>query len=185
MYLIISRSDLTFVVNVFSQLMHVSRAHHHLAALRVLRYLKTTPGYGLFFSSSCSLQLSAFCGSDWASRPLTRQSTTGYIIKLGDSPLSWRTIRQPTVSRSSTEENISKFCMINVMNRIKFEITLLKAEQFRYLFVKRLRQLYEIKITRTQENNLQKMDILLYMEKENKDYVFTIFLTYNEVKKPN
>lgn len=106
-YLIVSRLDITFTVNVLSQFMYASHVLHHLAALRVLCYLKTTLGYGLFFSSTCSFQLFTFCNFDWDSCPLTRQSTTGYVIKLGDSPLSWRTKWQPTISRYSVE---AKYC---------------------------------------------------------------------------
>lgn len=34
---------------------------------------------------------------------MTRQSLCGYIILLGRSPVSWKTKKQPTVSRSSSE----------------------------------------------------------------------------------
>ncbi|KAF5466678.1 hypothetical protein F2P56_016584 [Juglans regia] len=102
-YLIITRPDIVFTVNILSQFMHAPRLPHMTAVTRILRYIKGTPGQGIFFSSSNDLHVRAYTDSDWASCPTTCCSTTGFFITLGSSPISWRTKKQTMVARSSTE----------------------------------------------------------------------------------
>ena len=48
-YLSHTRPDITFAVSVVSQFMHTPRESHYGAILRILRYLKSALGKGLFF----------------------------------------------------------------------------------------------------------------------------------------
>lgn len=102
-YLTITRPELSYSVHTLAQFMQDPKEDHWHAALRVLHYLKGHPGQGLLLSTQSSLQLTAFCDSDWASCPISRRSITGYFIMLGKSPISWKTKKQTTVSRSSAE----------------------------------------------------------------------------------
>lgn len=69
----------------------------------MLRYLKGHLGQGLLLHVDCDLQLYAYCDSDWVSCPISRRSVIGYFIMLSGSPISWKTKKQTTVSRSSAE----------------------------------------------------------------------------------
>jgi len=60
---------------------------HITAAKRVLRYLKGTWHYGLYYMPG-SLKLNGFSDSDWAGSPNDRKSTTGYAIYLGPCLIS-------------------------------------------------------------------------------------------------
>ncbi|KAH9769815.1 hypothetical protein KPL71_012150 [Citrus sinensis] len=109
-YLTITRLELCNSVHVLAQFMQCPREIHWEAVIRVLHYLKGHLGRGIdstaIASSSC---------------PLTYHSLTSYFIFLGGSPISWKTKKQHTVSRSSTEVEYQSMAVTSC------ELTLLKA----------------------------------------------------------
>lgn len=102
-YLAVTRPELSFSVHTLAQFMQSPRDDHWEAAIRVVKYLKNNPGQGIFLKADNNFQIVGWCDSDWASCPLSRRSITGYFVQLGDSPVSWKTRKQPTVSPSSAE----------------------------------------------------------------------------------
>ncbi|GJY61054.1 ribonuclease H-like domain-containing protein [Tanacetum coccineum] len=62
-----------------------------------------TLDYGLHLHVSNSAQLTTYTDAEWAGCPVTRRSTSGYCVFLGDNLLSWSAKRQATLSRSSAE----------------------------------------------------------------------------------
>ncbi|XP_021867530.1 uncharacterized mitochondrial protein AtMg00810-like [Spinacia oleracea] len=105
-YLAVTRPYLAYSVHILSQFMQAPKDEHWEAALRVVRYLIKCLGQGILLRSDSALQLEGWCDSDWASCPLTCRSLTGWFVMLGLSPVSWKTKKQLTVSRSSTKKNI-------------------------------------------------------------------------------
>ncbi|KAI3507425.1 hypothetical protein L1887_22411 [Cichorium endivia] len=103
LYLQATRPDITYAVNVLSQFVSDPRTDHMNAVLRVLRYLKSTLGQGIFIPKTGGLNLVAYCDADWLGCPYTRRSRTGYLLLLGGAPVSWKTKKQSVVSRSSAE----------------------------------------------------------------------------------
>ncbi|EDN06563.1 conserved hypothetical protein, partial [Histoplasma mississippiense (nom. inval.)] len=100
-----SRPDLAFAVNYLSRFN--SRPHKECwAALKhVLRYVKKTKDHGILYKKEMIGGLSpvAYSDSDWAGADPQYKSTTGYIILLNGSPISWRSQRQTSVAKSTTE----------------------------------------------------------------------------------
>ncbi|KAJ0965657.1 hypothetical protein J5N97_026795 [Dioscorea zingiberensis] len=102
-YLTITRPDITYAVHVVSQFVASPTSVHWAVDLRILRYLRGTQFHSLLFPSSSSLELRAYSDADWVGDPTDHKSTTGFCIFLGDSLISWKSKKQPIVSRSSTE----------------------------------------------------------------------------------
>ncbi|XP_019105475.2 uncharacterized mitochondrial protein AtMg00810-like [Beta vulgaris subsp. vulgaris] len=97
------RPDLAFAVQSLSQFMHSPKIAHYQALVHNLHYVNSTVGQGIFLKASDKLTLQAYCDSDWAARPNTRKSVTGYVLLLGTSPISWNSKKQGTTSKSSSE----------------------------------------------------------------------------------
>ena len=59
-YLTITRPNISFVVQQVNQFMHTPR-HLHLAVVRrIIKYLRRTPSFGLFFPTDSPLHLIAY-----------------------------------------------------------------------------------------------------------------------------
>lgn len=105
--------------------MKAPRQCHFDAALRVVRYLKGAPSQGILLRSDAKLQINAFCDSDWQACPLTRRSLSAYVVLLGNSPISWKTKKQNTVSISSPETEYRS--MAYALRKLKWLKQLLRA----------------------------------------------------------
>ena len=98
-----TRPDLSFVVQTLSQFMQHPRLPHVQALQHVLRYINATVGQGILLKANTQLILQAYSDSDWAFCPNSRRSATGHLLLLGNSPISWKSKKQSTISRSSSE----------------------------------------------------------------------------------
>ncbi|GJR02261.1 ribonuclease H-like domain-containing protein [Tanacetum coccineum] len=102
-YLTNTRPNIAYVVHCLSQFMHSPLNSHLEAAMRVLRYLKSSHGNGIQINRNGNLKLRAYDDSDWAKCPATRKSVSGYCVFLGNSLVTWKSKKQSTLSKSSAE----------------------------------------------------------------------------------
>ena len=102
-----TRPDIAYVVSVVSQFMHNPSEDHMDAVIRILRYLKSSPGKGLMFSKNGHLRINGYTDADWARNISDRRYTLGYFMFVGGNLVTWRSKKQKVVALSSTE---AKFC---------------------------------------------------------------------------
>ncbi|XP_004297918.1 PREDICTED: uncharacterized mitochondrial protein AtMg00810-like [Fragaria vesca subsp. vesca] len=104
-YLSHTRPELAYTVSVVSQYMHNPSEDHMNAVMRILRYLKSTPGKGLVFRKHGQLRTSGYTDADWAGNITDKRSTSGYFTFVGGNLITWRRKKHNVVARFSAEAN--------------------------------------------------------------------------------
>ena len=89
MYLTATRPDLMFVVSIISRYMENPTKLHLQAAKRVLRYLRGTIDFGIFYRKGGDDELVAYTDRDYAGDLEDRKSTSGYVFLLSSGAISW------------------------------------------------------------------------------------------------
>lgn len=101
-YQTITRPYIAYAVQQVCLHMHVPREHYTMLK-RILQYIKGTKKLSIQLRTAPSSSITAYSDADWAGRPDTRRSTSGFCVFLGNSLVSWSSKRQTIVSRSSAE----------------------------------------------------------------------------------
>ncbi|KAJ9566973.1 hypothetical protein OSB04_002939 [Centaurea solstitialis] len=111
LYLTASRPDIVFSTGVCARYQCDPRDSHLKAVKRILRYLKGTPDFGLWYPKGSSFELIGYTDSDHAGCKLDRKSTSGACQFLGNKLVSWSSRKQNCVSLSMAEaEYIAAAC---------------------------------------------------------------------------
>ncbi|KAJ9559520.1 hypothetical protein OSB04_004680 [Centaurea solstitialis] len=103
MYLATTRPDLMFVISLLSRYMEAPTEQHMAAMKRVLRYIRGTLNFGVYYKKTECDQLMAFFDSDYAGDYDNRRSTSGYVCFFNGAAIAWSSKRQPIVTLSTTE----------------------------------------------------------------------------------
>jgi hypothetical protein len=103
MYMTATRPDLMYAVSLISRFMESPTELHHQAIKKIMRYLKGTVNYGLFYKKSERNELVGFSVSDYAGDLDDRKSTSGYVFLLSGAAVSWSSKKQLVVTLSTTE----------------------------------------------------------------------------------
>jgi hypothetical protein len=104
-YLVNTRPDLSFAVGYVSRFLEKPCEDHLAAVKHIVRYVAGTCNWGLWFGRKKGeeARLISFSDSDYARDIDKRQSTTGVIFFLINSPISWQSMKQKVIAQSSCE----------------------------------------------------------------------------------
>jgi hypothetical protein len=125
-----TRLDIAHAASQLARFMQNPGKTHWNAALRVLRYLKGTADFRLWYTGN-SIELCAFTDADYAGCVDTRRSHSGYIVKVGDAAVAWQCKRQACIALSSCESEYVAACtcakqviwMRRLLNELRLEQT--------------------------------------------------------------
>ena len=119
---VVTRPDISFAASQLSQFAMNPSFEHLRYVNRVLSYLQTTKYYAIEFSGSVDkatkvdkiteeetgddevVQVSS--DASFADDPETRKSTQGYLMKLFGGAIMWQSLKQKTVTTSTTEAEL-------------------------------------------------------------------------------
>ncbi|KAG9446382.1 hypothetical protein H6P81_012510 [Aristolochia fimbriata] len=88
-YLTASRPDISYSVGVCARYQSAPRESHVKLARRILRYVKGTVNWGLWFSRDSNTILAGYSDADWAGNVDDRKSTSGGCFYLSNNLLIW------------------------------------------------------------------------------------------------
>ncbi|CAI0389528.1 unnamed protein product [Linum tenue] len=93
-----------YAICMLSRFMEAPTRQHMFAAKRVLRYLKGTSTYGIWYKrKDKNSKLLGYTDSDYAGDLDDRKSTSGYVFFIAGGAISWASKKQPVVTLSTTE----------------------------------------------------------------------------------
>ena len=114
MYLTNTRPYICFVVNTLSQYLVKDRRVHLIVAKHVMRYLKGTIDFGLYYDRDHDYRLYGYTDSDWEGSAAYKKITSGGCYYLGSAMISWFSKKQSIVALSTAEVTVhcSLLCLL-------------------------------------------------------------------------
>ena len=92
-----TRPDITYAIGRLSRYTQSPNQDHWTTVRRVLKYLRGTINYSLYFSGFPSL-LERFSDANWISDSDEMKSTSGYVLILSGSAVSWKSAKQTCIT---------------------------------------------------------------------------------------
>ena len=103
LYLTTSKPDISYNVGVCARYQANPKESHMTALKRIIKYVKTTAEFGVWYNKDTNDVLAGYSDADWARNADDRKSTSGGCFYVGDNLVSWMSKKQNSISLSTVE----------------------------------------------------------------------------------
>ena len=103
LYLTASRHDISYSVGVCARYQADPKESHMNALKRIIKYVKTTAEFGVWYSKDTNDVLADYSDADWARNANDRKCTSGGCFYVDNNFVSWMSKKQNSISLSTTE----------------------------------------------------------------------------------
>src|SRR5271156_6779628 len=103
MFVVHTRLDIAHAVGIVARFFANPKESHMTTVKRILRYLKNTKDYGLWYKREGKFELQVYTDADWDGKIDDRKGTTGGAFFMGDRLVTWISKKQGCISQSIAE----------------------------------------------------------------------------------
>ncbi|UYV60693.1 hypothetical protein LAZ67_1001943 [Cordylochernes scorpioides] len=104
-----TRPDIAYITSKLSQYSRQPKQMHWTAIKRVMRYLRGTIDLGVKFERGKTGILKSYTDASWTTTH-DGKSYGGYVLKLGEATIDWKSSKQPLVVLSTMEAEMIAAC---------------------------------------------------------------------------
>ena len=102
-YLTTNRPDISYSVEVCARYQANPKESHMIALKRIIKYVKITADFGVWYSKNTNDVLVGYFDADWAGNVDDRKSTSGGCFYVGNNLVSWMSKMHNSISLSIAE----------------------------------------------------------------------------------
>ena len=103
LYLTASRPDISYSIGVCARYQANPKESHMTTLKRIIKYVKTTAEFGVWYNKDTSDVLARNSDADWAGNADDRKSTLEGCFYVGNNLVSWVSKKQNSISLSTVE----------------------------------------------------------------------------------
>ena len=103
LYLTASKPDISYSVGVCARYQANPKESHMTVLKRIIKYVRTTAKFGVWYSKNTSDILAGYSDADWVGNADDRKSTSGGCFYVGNNLVSWMSKKQNSISLSTAE----------------------------------------------------------------------------------
>ncbi|UYV82833.1 hypothetical protein LAZ67_22001002 [Cordylochernes scorpioides] len=124
-----TRPDIAYITSKLSRYSRQPKQMHWTAIKRVMRYIRGTIDLGVKFERGKTGILKSYTDASWSTTH-DGKSYGGYVFKLGEATIDWKSSKQPLIALSTMEAEMIAAC--ESCCQIKWIINLLRAGRMEF-----------------------------------------------------